>query len=257
MGLPVDKLVIATNENDILDRFWKTGKYEKQASPESGSEPAPAAPADPAAAASAGAEPDGVKETLSPAMDILVSSNFERLLWFFAYEFAASAGMDDVWNKKQAGQEVSKWHKELKQTGAFGPVYQDVLNSARRDFESERVTDSETLDTIKEFYRSTGQVLDPHTAVGAAATLRSVSRADASVPHISLSTAHPAKFSDAVEKALAGERGFDFAGSVLPAEFVGLEKKERRVDTVANDWKSVREHVKAQVERELAAAADK
>ncbi len=160
MGLPVDKLVIATNENDILDRFWKTGKYEKHASPEPGSQP------DPATAASAGAEPDGVKETLSPAMDILVSSNFERLLWYLAYEFATSAGRDDIWNKKQAGQEVSKWLRELKQTGAFGPVYQDMLNSARRDFESERVTDPQTLDTIKEFYRSLNQVLDPHTAVG-------------------------------------------------------------------------------------------
>lgn len=258
MGLPVDKLVIATNENDILDRFWKTGKYEKHASPESGSDSATPAPegGDPATAASAGAEPDGVKETLSPAMDILVSSNFERLLWFLAYEFAASAGMDDLWNKKQAGQEVTKWLKELKQTGAFGPVYQDVLNSARRDFESERVTDGETLDAIREFYRGTGQVLDPHTAVGAAATLRSVARADASVPHISLSTAHPAKFSGAVEKALADEKDFDFAASVLPREFIGLETKERRVDTVANDWKSVREHVKAQVERELAAAEE-
>jgi threonine synthase len=249
MGLPVDKLVIATNENDILDRFWKTGKYEKHASPES--EPTGG---DPATAASAGAEPEGVKETLSPAMDILVSSNFERLLWYLAYEFATSAGMDDLWNKKQAGQEVSKWLKELKQTGAFGPVYQDMLNSARRDFESERVTDSQTLDTIKDFYRNVDQVLDPHTAVGAAATKRSVARAGSSVPHISLSTAHPAKFSGAVEKALEDEQGFDFKKSVLPPEFEGLESRERRVEVLDNDWMSVREHVKAVVEKHLAEA---
>ncbi|XWX01722.1 hypothetical protein V2A60_009751 [Cordyceps javanica] len=245
MGLPVDKLVIATNENDILDRFWKTGKYEKHAAASSTNGDAAAAPA-------VGADPSGVKETLSPAMDILVSSNFERLLWFLAYEFAATAGMDDAWNKRQAGQEVAGWLRSLKESGAFGPVYQDVLAAAQRDFESERVTDGETLDAIAAFYRRVGQVLDPHTAVGAAATQRSVARAAPGTPHISLSTAHPAKFSGAVEKALAGEAGFDFAAQVLPKEFVGLETRERRVATVDNDWRKVRDHVKAQVEKELA-----
>lgn len=249
MGLPVDKLVIATNENDILDRFWKTGKYEKHASPEEGAEKKEG---DAAAAPAEGADASGVKETLSPAMDILVSSNFERLLWFLAYEFAATAGMDDVWSKRQAGQEVGKWLAELKKTGSFGPVYQDVLASAKRDFESERVTDAETLSTIQKFYSSIGYVLDPHTAVGAAATQRSVDRAGPGVKHISLSTAHPAKFSGAVERALAGEQGFDFAKSVLPREFVGLESKERRVSSVENDWRKVRDHVKKQVEKELA-----
>lgn len=227
MGLPVEKLVIATNENDILDRFWKTGKYEKQSE-----------------------NAEGVKETLSPAMDILVSSNFERLLWFLAYEFAGTAGMDDVWNKKQAGQEVSKWLGELKSQGSFGPVYQDILKSAQRDFESERVTDEQTIKTIQDFYRKLKYILDPHSAVGAEATSRSVSRAS-TIPHISLSTAHPAKFADAVDVALKAEPGFDFKTQVLPEEFIGLDTKEKRLTTVENDWKKVRELVKAQVEREL------
>lgn len=244
MGLPVHKLVIATNENDILDRFWKSGKYEKQ--------PVPAEEAAGGLAEDgAKAHSEGVKETLSPAMDIMVSSNFERLLWFLAYEFASSAGMDDLWNKKQAGQEVTKWLKELKNTGAFGPVYQDVLKNAKRDFESERVTDTETLETIKSYYKKTGYVLDPHTAVGVAATQRSISRTGSSVYHISLSTAHPAKFSGAVELALKDESGFDFEKQVLPAEFVGLDKKEKRVTAVENDLVKVRELVKAQVEKEL------
>jgi threonine synthase len=238
MGLPVDKLVIATNENDILDRFWKTGKYEKQPTPEDGEEPIP----------------EGVKETLSPAMDILVSSNFERLLWFLAYEFASSAGMDDQWNKKQAGQEVSKWLKDLKTTGSFGPVYQDVLMCAKRDFDSERVDDSETLNTIQSLYKKVGYVLDPHTAVGVAATMRSAANAGPDVHHISLSTAHPAKFSGAVEKALNGEAGFDFQNKVLPKEFVGLDKKEKRVTEVEGNVSKVRELVKAQVEQELSQA---
>lgn len=246
MGLPVDKLVIATNENDILDRFWKTGCYTKK--PVSSSKAEGGLPED-----GVKAHEDGVKETMSPAMDILVSSNFERLLWFLAYQFASSAGMDDEWNKKQAGQEVSSWLKDLKEKGGFGPVYQDVLESARRNFESERVSDQETLDTIKSLYQEVGYVLDPHTAVGVEAARRSVKRAGDNIPHISLSTAHPAKFSGAVTLSLKDEAGFDFEAKVLPQEFVGLDKKEKRVNDVANDWTAVRELVRKQVDEELKA----
>lgn len=248
MGLPVDKFVIATNENDILDRFWKTGRYEKK--PTYG------------AAAEGGlaedgvkAHEDGVKETLSPAMDILVSSNFERLLWFLAYEFASSAGMDDDWNKKQASQEVSSWLGDLKHKGGFGPVYKDVLEAARRTFESERVSDQETLDAIRALYRDVGYVLDPHTAVGVEAARRSAARLAAepapAVPIVSLSTAHPAKFAGAVTLALQDEDGFEFDAKVLPQEFVGLDKREKRVRDVENDWKAVRALVKEEVEEEL------
>jgi threonine synthase len=241
MGLPVDKLVIATNENDILYRFWQTGRYEKKAAQGLDAEEG------------AKAQDDGVKETLSPAMDILVSSNFERLLWFLAYEFAAAVGMDDEFNKKQAGQEVSAWLKDLKVKGGFGPVYKDVLESARRTFESERVSDPQTLDTITALYDKVGYVLDPHTAVGVTAALRSVQRAGQDMPHISLSTAHPAKFAGAVEFALKDKEGFSFQ-SVLPEEFVGLDKQPKRVSTVGNDWKAVGRFVREQVEKELQAA---
>jgi threonine synthase len=237
MGLPVDKLVIATNENDILDRFWKTGRYEKH--PVHGSAAEGGLTAD-----GVKAHEDGVKETLSPAMDILVSSNFERLLWFLAYEFAAGAGMNDEWNKRQAGQQVAAWLKDLKTKGGFGPVFDDILASARRTFESERVSDPETLATIKKFYKDTGYVLDPHTAVGVEAAVRSAARAPEGTQIISLSTAHPAKFAGAVNLALEGEEGFDFETKVLPKEFVGLDKKEKRVREVENDWKAVREVVR-------------
>ncbi|KAI1388274.1 threonine synthase [Hypoxylon trugodes] len=242
MGLPTEKLVIATNENDILDRFWKTGRYEKK--PAYGKEAQGGLTQD-----GVKAHEDGVKETLSPAMDILVSSNFERLLWFLAYEFASLAGMDDEWNRKQAGQEVTAWMKQLKSSGGFGPVYQDVHKSARRDFESERVSDSQTVETIKNYFKKIDYVLDPHSAIGVTASLRSLERSKA--PHISLSTAHPAKFAGAVEMALKDEAGFSFEEKVLPPEFVGLDKKERRVDDVDNDWQKVREIVKKQVEEEL------
>ncbi|GAD99114.1 threonine synthase, putative [Paecilomyces variotii No. 5] len=244
MGLPVDKLVIATNENDILDRFWKTGRYEKK----------PAADKE----AEGGLEVDGVKaheggvrETLSPAMDILVSSNFERLLWFLAYEFAGKGSADDEANKKQADQQVSTWLNDLKVKGGFGPVHKDILDSAHKSFESERVSDPQTLDTIKNIYDQVGYVLDPHSAVGVTAALRSLQRAGSGVPHISLSTAHPAKFAGAVELALKDKQGFNFEKEVLPEEFIGLDKKEKRVLTVGNDWKAVRELVKDQVEKEV------
>ena len=258
MGLPIAKLVVATNENDILDRFWKTGHYEKQAvhgvEAEGG-----------IAADGAKAHEDGVRETLSPAMDILVSSNFERLLWYLAYEFAADAGMDDEWNKKQAGQEVESWFKQLKSKGGFS-VHADILKAANRDFESERVSDVQTLETIKHFYASPttngntsgtslkeGYILDPHSAIGVAASLRSIKRAPPpETHHIALATAHPAKFANAVDLALKDVPGFSF-DTVLPDEFVGLENKERRVRTVPKGagWEGIRTIVEEEVEEEL------
>ncbi|KAK4140064.1 tryptophan synthase beta subunit-like PLP-dependent enzyme [Dichotomopilus funicola] len=247
MGLPVDKLVIATNENDILDRFWKTGRYEKK--PTYGQAAQGGLPAD-----GVKAHEDGVKETLSPAMDILVSSNFERLLWFLAYEFASDAGMDDEWNKRQAGQEVAAWLGDLKTKGGFGPVYRGVLDAARRTFESERVSDPQTIDTIRSVYQAVGYVLDPHTAVGveAARHQEQQNKPQSTLPIISLSTAHPAKFAGAVTLALQDEPGFEFDAKVLPAEFVGLEQREKRVRDVENAWTAVREVVRKEVEVELA-----
>lgn len=256
MGLPAAKLVVATNENDILDRFWKTGHYEKKSvhgvEAEGG-----------LAADGVKAHEDGVRETLSPAMDILVSSNFERLLWFFAYEFAAVAGMDQEWTRKQAGQEVETWLKELKTKGGFG-VHDDILKAANRDFESERVSDAQTIETIQKFFASPstngsdgsttkgGYILDPHSAIGVAASLRSIKRAPSGTHHISLATAHPAKFANAVDLALKDEAGFDF-DSVLPKEFVGLEQKERRLRVVPKGagWEGVRAIVQEEVEAEL------
>jgi len=249
MGLPIEKLVVATNENDILDRFWKTGRYEKHAV--HGAEAEGGIAAD-----GVKAHEDGVKETLAPAMDILVSSNFERLLWFLAYEFAAEAGMDDEWTKKQAGQEVETWLKELKSKGGFG-VHADILKSASRDFESERVSDAQTVEIIKQFYSSPTTkepyILDPHSAIGVAASLRSIKRTgSAETHHISLSTAHPAKFANAVDLALKDEPGFSF-NTVLPQEFIGLEQKEKRVKTVPKGagWEGVRTIVEEEVEAEL------
>lgn len=161
--------------------------------------------------------------------------------------------MDEEFNTKQAGQEVAAWYQSLKKTGGFGPVHPDIMEAGRKTFESERVSDPETLETIRAIYGQTKYVLDPHSAVGAAAAIRSIDGTGIGVTHISLSTAHPAKFSGAVESALKGEADFNFDEQVLPAEFKDLLHKEKRVAFVDNSWKEVREIVKIQVDNDLAA----
>jgi len=244
MGLPIERLVIATNENDILHRFWRSGHYEKK--PVHGAEAEGGFAED-----GAKAHEDGVRETLSPAMDILVSSNFERLLWFLAYEVYGDAEGDVGDKRRVAGERVKGWLEDLRSSGGFG-VEPKLLEAAKRDFESERVSDKQTLETIRDVYANGshssattngtsngtsqsaqsangGYVLDPHSAIGVCAARRSVTRAPPpDTHHIALATAHPAKFGSAVELALKEERRFSFE-KVLPEEFKGLEGRERRV----------------------------
>jgi len=150
--------------------------------------------------------------------------------------------------------------KQLKSKGGFS-VYKEILEAAKRDFESERVSDDQTIETIKEFYEAGtshkgGYILDPHSAIGVAAALRSIKRTStAETYHIALATAHPAKFANAVDLALKDEKDFSF-DTVLPGEFVGLEKKERRVRVVPKGagWEGVREIIEEEVKEELKSA---
>ncbi|KAJ2519985.1 threonine synthase [Coemansia sp. RSA 1939] len=214
LGLPVGKLVIATNENDILDRFLRSGRYEKNSE-------------------------SGVLATPSPAMDILVSSNFERFLWYLARNYevsedAASAGTQDSLDQA-AGEIIRKWMDQLKTEGSFA-VSEKALQAARQIFWSGRCSDADTYETIARHYRNdkdnSSYLLDPHTAVGVyvAETLRAdIDKLGGSDVHtICLSTAHPAKFSEAVLKAV-NDKGhhLDFQ-SILPQPFVGLLEKPRR-----------------------------
>ena len=141
MGLPIERLVVATNENDILDRFFKTGRYEKHAV--FGAE------------AEGGEEFDGVKaheegakETLSPAMDILVSSNFERLLWYLARECETKEETEEG-KSKEAGRVLKGWMDGVKSRGGI-VVTPAVLAAAKRDFSSYRVSDKEVLPSFYE-----------------------------------------------------------------------------------------------------------
>lgn len=134
-------------------------------------------------------------------------------------------------------------------------MHKDILENGRLIFESDRVSDAETVETTKTCYQETKYVLDPHSAVGLTAAKRSIARAGPNVHHISLSTAHPAKFLDAVTLALKDEPGFDFEKQVLPEEFKALPFKEKRVTSVENSWEQVREIIKSQVEEDLKAEA--
>ena len=180
MGLPIDRLIVATNQNDILHRCLSSGDYT----------------------------PSGVVPSISPSMDIEVSSNFERAL-FDAY------GRD--------GTAVGQLMDELK-AGSFS-VSQGAMQMLREQFDSGAVSEAETRATITDMRLKTGEVLCPHSAV--AVKVASDMRVT-DVPMITLATAHPAKFPDAVEAA-TGLR------PALPVRMADLFERQERVTRVAND----------------------
>ncbi|NHK26745.1 threonine synthase [Parvularcula flava] len=157
MGLPIEMLCIATNENDILARTLAEGAYE----------------------------PRGVAQTISPSMDIQVSSNFERLLFEASGRDAAA---------------VRAMMANLKQAGRFD-VPGEVLNNIRALFTAERSGEEETAAMIREVFETTGAVIDPHTAVGLVATAKARAAGTLDGPVVTLATAHAAKFPDAVKEA--------------------------------------------------------
>ncbi|MEC8669343.1 MAG: threonine synthase [Pseudomonadota bacterium] len=192
MGLPIDKLVVATNQNDILHRCLTTGKYI----------------------------PDGVIPSISPSMDIQVSSNFERVL-FDAY------GRD--------GAAVSQLMDELN-SGGF-TVSQGALQHLQDLFLSGRVSEEETTATIKALRATTGEILCPHSAVGAKVA---ADHLDPAVPMITLATAHPAKFPDAVEAA-TGIR------PDLPPHMADLFDRDEKVTRVENDLAEIEHFIRENI----------
>ena len=142
MGLPIGKLAVATNSNDILARFWKTGKYEKVESTTTvGVNATATAQVEGSLIGGKQAtDASGVKETLSPAMDILVSSNFERLLWYLAFENALGSTKED--RMKAACTTLDLWMGQMKSNGRV-EVPMSVLETARKDFVAERISDQQ------------------------------------------------------------------------------------------------------------------
>ena len=153
MGLPIDRLIIAANHNNILHRAITTGRYDTNT----------------------------VTPTITPSMDIQVSSNFERAL-FEAYD--------------RDGETVTKLMCELKK-GGFG-IDKKALLSLQNDFDSGWATEESTRMTIKQIYDSNSEVLCPHSAVGVKVANENLGH----TPMITLATAHPAKFPDAVKASM-------------------------------------------------------
>ncbi|MGH1426269.1 MAG: threonine synthase [Pseudooceanicola sp.] len=189
MGLPIDRLVIATNQNDILHRCLTTGEYRT----------------------------DKVIPSISPSMDIQVSSNFERLLF-------------DVYGRD--GNAVSQLMDEL-QGGGF-KVSQGPLEALREGFDSGRASEDETTATIAHMAEVTGEILCPHSAV--AVKVADEQRVS-DTPMITLATAHPAKFPDAVAKATGAAPG-------LPTFMANLYDRPERVTRAKNDLTSLQSLIK-------------
>lgn len=184
MGLPIERLVIATNQNDILHRALSSGGYVTE----------------------------GVTPSISPSMDIQVSSNFERAL-FDAYE--------------HDGHAVTQSMQALKAEGGFR-ISQGALGYLRDNFASGRASEAQTSDTIKRIARETGEVLCPHSAVGVHVAETHLS----ATPMVTLATAHPAKFPDAVEAA-TGQR------PDLPTRMADLFDRPERVTRLSGDLHAV------------------
>lgn len=182
MGLPIDRLVIAANQNDILHRTLQSGDHTKT----------------------------GVVPSISPSMDIQVSSNFERLLF-------------DLYDRE--GDAVAQLMDALKNDGTF-TLSQGATQKLQDEFDSGRCSEEETSKSIQQTYADVGEILCPHSAV-AVKVANSIPR-DETVPMITLATAHPAKFPAAVEAACG-------VHPELPDRMAGLFERDERMTKVSND----------------------
>ncbi|WP_305857293.1 threonine synthase [Balneatrix alpica] len=185
MGLPVAQLVVATNHNDILHRAISGNDMSRQ----------------------------GLVHTLSPSMDIMVSSNFERLLFdVYGRDGAAIADLMNRFRSESVQLEPSRWQQ------------------VRELFDSYRVDDVQTVATIASVHAESGYLLDPHTAIGVQAA-RACWK-DASIPMVTLATAHPVKFPDAIVQA-------QLQAPTLPEHMQDLHQREERYQVLANDLAKV------------------
>ena len=191
MGLQIEQLIIGSNRNDILTRFLKSGHMRMR----------------------------GVYPTISPSMDIQISSNFERLL-FELYDRDESV--------------VRTLMKSFKEKGEFH-VGKKQWSEATDLFSAQRYSDDETCSIIRKISRENGELLDPHSAIGLASGME---LRNSNTKLITLATAHPAKFPNAVKKA---------SGILpsLPERLSNLHKKEEHYNILDNDLVQVQEFVKS------------
>ncbi|GLQ05674.1 threonine synthase [Sneathiella chinensis] len=188
MGLPIDQLLVATNRNDILSRFFNTGEYRKAS----------------------------VEPTISPSMDIQVSSNFERFLF-------------DLEGRE--GAQVKQLMADLDTEGGFA-VELSRLNDCI--FGAGMCDEKTTLETIRQTLKDSAKLVDPHTAVGL--HVADTARKDEKAPMVTLSTAHPAKFPAAVKEATGVHPD-------LPDHMADLFEREERMVTLPNELEAVKSHI--------------
>jgi threonine synthase len=186
MGAPIRHLIVASNENDILTRFFESQNMNVT----------------------------GVHPTLSPSMDIQVSSNFERLLFEM--------------NGRDGGM-TSAQLQRFRDRGLLNIEQDQYEQWIAPTFRAARANDHDTLSTIRSVYEETGMLIDPHTAVGVKAAR---DLAEDGVTMLTLATAHPAKFPDAVERA-TGVR------PELPEHLADLFSKPERTNDLPNDLAAV------------------
>ena len=188
MGLPINKLIVATNENDILHRAISKGQYEANL----------------------------VVETLSPSMDIQVASNFERLIYDINEQSA------DKTNKIM--QEINNKKKYL--------IEKKELIKIKEDFLSETASEEKLLICIKQVYENYKIIIDPHTAVG----LSALEKINLNGKNVVLSTAHPCKFPEAINKAINVK-------SQLPAELKYILDDKENFVVIQNDIEEVKKYI--------------
>ena len=201
MGLAADRLVIATNANDIMARALNEGVYAAGAS----------------------------HATLSPSMDIQVASNFERAL------FEAS-GRDSNWTRAAMNAFSQTRSLTIPPKGlrpGTNEAIPPVLDNLRARYSAYASSDEETKAAIASVHKRCGRIIDPHTAVGLAAAMKMGRPAS---PVVILSTAHPAKFPDAVTAAIG-------VPPAEPARLSGLKKLPERVETLANDAALIKQFI--------------
>ena len=192
IGAPIERLIAATNSNDILHRFFETGEMSA----------------------------NGVVPTLSPSMDIQVSSNFERLL-FELY------GRD--------GKAVAQTMDDFRSKGLFR-VKPDVMAKVKAQFGSGRLDDQQTLDVISQTYKRSKYILDPHTAIGVGVA-EAYRKQNPNSLVVALATAHPAKFPAAVKKAIGIE-------PPLPPSLADLYQRKQKFDVLPADLDKIRAFVR-------------
>jgi threonine synthase len=192
MGLPIDKLIVATNQNDILHRAITNGRYEAET----------------------------VVQTTSPSMDIQVASNFERLIY-------------DLNNQNDL--ETDKIMSDIKDNGKF-IISQEKLIKIKKDFLSAYIKETEVLRIIKETYEKYKVILDPHTAIGFGASKTKDLKGDI----VSLATAHPCKFPDAINKSINLK-------PALPNELNYILDEKENYDIMPNNLNKIKQHIKSKM----------